>query len=494
MQIDLKEGKIIVPMQLGADNINEGAIIINSRRTANNYPFQVGDKLRVRWDGQVEVNGKVSSTEGELGNGTTTDAKVHVGTDGWGWGSLFSGNHTSYDNTGPGFYLSGNGLSIGEHFRVDKDGNLTGSSFSLGFDRIPGLQAALNSKAPAGAENTAYNYLYAHPDVGLKIAASNPQTATSYYIHITSQGVGTYYNSANYSWLGADGLKIYQNSNNIAEFTGNGARIGLDNGINNYTKIHNSGVTIYDKGDHPRIELVATEETGTNETFLTLRPVNERDLTTYRDGLYFRMRDEVAMIVNTKSRLDLKARGYMTLAAGVNPANITIDDDNDSNFITKIQLTASTETGGFLWPADNGGCSLGSAAHKWKNIFVQGQDNSSDLKDKDNIAEIKDYAKDFILNLKPIEYMWKTGDHRRKHLGFIAQDVAKVCDDLSENLAIASAYYKNNENCYEKDVDDNLLIWTLNYNDFIAPMVQVIQEQHKEIEQLKQQVEALINK
>jgi len=209
------------------------------------------------------------------------------------------------------------------------------------------------------------------------------------------------------------------------------------------------------------------------------------------------MRDEVAMIVNTKSRLDLKARGYMTLAAGVNPANITIDDDNDSNFITKIQLTASTETGGFLWPADNGGCSLGSAAHKWKNIFVQGQDNSSDLKDKDNIAEIKDYAKDFILNLKPIEYMWKTGDHRRKHLGFIAQDVAKVCDDLSENLAIASAYYKNNENnelCYEKDVDDNLLIWTLNYNDFIAPMVQVIQEQHKEIEQLKQQVEALINK
>ena len=118
--------------------------------------------------------------------------------------------------------------------------------------------------------------------------------------------------------------------------------------------------------------------------------------------------------------------------------------------------------------------------------------STSDKKSKDILGIITN-AKELILNLKPTHYMWKDGDHRRIHMGFVAQDVAATCKKLNKNLALVVAHYKNNEDrpYYGEDIDDSLLNWGLNYQELIAPIVSVIQEQEQEIQQLKQQLSSI---
>ena len=139
---------------------------------------------------------------------------------------------------------------------------------------------------------------------------------------------------------------------------------------------------------------------------------------------------------------------------------------------------------------------LGTDACRWNNIY--GYDiyytntlHSSDAKLKDVISNIE-FAKKFIMSLKPTEYMWKAGNHKRTHLGFLAQDVYNVCRNINKDLSLVSARYKDScnddgicEKYYGEDVDDSLLNWSLSYDEFIAPLVKVIQEQEQRINNLE---------
>lgn len=152
----------------------------------------------------------------------------------------------------------------------------------------------------------------------------------------------------------------------------------------------------------------------------------------------------------------------------------------------------ATQVYGDFFPSSNGS-KLGVSGNRWGTIYAtNGTINTSDKKDKDILGNIIN-AKDLILNLKPINYMWKDGDHRRIRMGFIAQDVALICKRLNKNLALIDAHYKDCENkpYYGEEVDDVLLRWGLNYKELIAPMVAVIQEQEQEIQQLKQQLSSI---
>ena len=152
----------------------------------------------------------------------------------------------------------------------------------------------------------------------------------------------------------------------------------------------------------------------------------------------------------------------------------------------------ATEVYGDFYPALNGS-KLGISGYRWSTIYAtNGTINTSDKKDKDILGNITN-AKDLILNLKPINYMWKDGDHRRIRMGFIAQDVATICKRLNKNLALIDAHYKDCENkpYYGEEVDDVLLHWGLNYKELVAPIVAVIQEQEQEIQQLKQQLSSI---
>ena len=179
------------------------------------------------------------------------------------------------------------------------------------------------------------------------------------------------------------------------------------------------------------------------------------------------------------------------------------------------------DTWGFVpWSPANGPA-LGSPAdgnkRRWRTVFLINQpDVSSDRNLKKNINYIddNDIIKDFIMDLKPVTFNWKTDDENAGlHYGMIAQDVEDSINKFNlGNLDLLSKnpQYKSetetiteiNEETgeeiskeIEKDVRvEGEYVYGLKYNEFISPMIKMIQLQQKKIEELEARIAELEKK
>lgn len=146
-------------------------------------------------------------------------------------------------------------------------------------------------------------------------------------------------------------------------------------------------------------------------------------------------------------------------------------------------------------PDTNGGAYLGSGSYKWHSIYcTDGAFNGSDRKLKENIADLDaESNKAFVLSLRPVSYKLKTGEGKRTHNGFIAQEVREAAESTVGDIAAyqASVIDGDEEKYYDPTVPDEKLLWQLNYSELIAPIVKLVQSQQQEIERLKKEVEKL---
>lgn len=95
---------------------------------------------------------------------------------------------------------------------------------------------------------------------------------------------------------------------------------------------------------------------------------------------------------------------------------------------------------------------------------------TSDKRKKKNIKKIVvDKAKAFIMALKPKEFKFKDGTSDRKHHGFIAQEVKEA---MTEDWGL-----------YVEDKETDFI--GLRYDEIIADLVSVVQDQEKRIEALE---------
>lgn len=102
-----------------------------------------------------------------------------------------------------------------------------------------------------------------------------------------------------------------------------------------------------------------------------------------------------------------------------------------------------------------------------------GQVFVSDKRKKKNIKNlVLDKAKAFIMALKPKEFKFKEGTSGRKHHGFIAQEVSKA---MYEDWGL-----------YVEDKETDFI--GLRYDEIIADLVAVVQDQEKRIEALERMV------
>lgn len=157
---------------------------------------------------------------------------------------------------------------------------------------------------------------------------------------------------------------------------------------------------------------------------------------------------------------------------------------------------------GYLRPSsDKNESNLGSASYKWNTVYATNTSTQSDRKDKREINAIEK-ALDFIMNLQPVQYKFKNSSTKqgRTHYGFIAQDVATIAKDLGVNLSLARAAHviQNEDGTIEDgyydgsvNIPDEELSWSLDYNEFIAPLVAVVQEQQRKIEELKEEIKSM---
>ena len=109
-------------------------------------------------------------------------------------------------------------------------------------------------------------------------------------------------------------------------------------------------------------------------------------------------------------------------------------------------------------------------------LIADGVHVVSDERSKEDITDLsKTTCKNLILNARPVSYKFKEGENKTHHYGFIAQEVKNL---LPEDNSVIE---------YNSDVDR----YSMNYQELIAPLVKVVQEQQSEIDALKERIKAL---
>jgi len=103
----------------------------------------------------------------------------------------------------------------------------------------------------------------------------------------------------------------------------------------------------------------------------------------------------------------------------------------------------------------------------------------SDKRWKEQIRELP-YGLELLKQLKPVDYVRKNNAHKTREMGFIAQDVEALLDNIGYS----------DQGFLHKD-DRGLM--SLRYNDFIALLTKAIQEQQEIIEEQKSEIKSQQN-
>jgi ribonuclease HI len=181
---------------------------------------------------------------------------------------------------------------------------------------------------------------------------------------------------------------------------------------------------------------------------------------------------------------------------------------------SSIDLSTSTITVhcNVLRPVVDNSTNLGGAANRWNNIYARTSTiNTSDIREKQDVCPLENMTA-FIKGLRPVRYRWVDGDSGREHYGLIAQEVkdamtAAGIDDFGgyiraeRDAPLDSSRTEEPEGgisetqtakaAYNPDAAEEDVVYGLRYEELIAPMISVIQEQQRTIEDLSDRLAKL---
>lgn len=173
---------------------------------------------------------------------------------------------------------------------------------------------------------------------------------------------------------------------------------------------------------------------------------------------------------------------------------------NNNGHGLMINCANKTLTSGLLV---NENYDLGTSNRKYKNIYaINGTIQTSDRTRKTDINNLETQkAQAFINGLTPVSYKMIDGTSGRTHYGFIAQDIEELMNVLSMDSKDFAGFIKSpkkitkyedeNGNKLKKPIEEVIegeYDYSLRYDEFIAPLIKVVQEQQKEIERLKEMI------
>ena len=177
--------------------------------------------------------------------------------------------------------------------------------------------------------------------------------------------------------------------------------------------------------------------------------------------------------------------------------------------------------GGVFREAGDGSLNLGNGSHRWAVVYSKtGTINTSDRNEKNTIADIDpEQAEKLIMGLKPSTFKFNDGTSGRTHWGMISQDIEELLPQIGmSDLDFAGFiktpktedYYEDvpevvtdEETGEEKTVTRKELktrtiegeyIYSLRYDEFIAPLICMVQKQQRQIQDLERRLSALESK
>ncbi len=154
-----------------------------------------------------------------------------------------------------------------------------------------------------------------------------------------------------------------------------------------------------------------------------------------------------------------------------------------------------------LYPYTSSYLQLGSSNNKFGVIYsTSGTISTSDYNEKYDIKSIDSSIKNFIMGLNPVSYKFNNGTSGRSHYGLIAQDVEilmEQCGMASTDFAgfVKSPKTKHilddKNNIVGEEVIENEYTYGLRYEEFISPLIKVVQEQENKINNLEDRIKKL---
>ncbi len=149
---------------------------------------------------------------------------------------------------------------------------------------------------------------------------------------------------------------------------------------------------------------------------------------------------------------------------------------------------------------------LGSSniSYRWRNIYAaNGTIQTSDRTKKTNINSLEaQKVQAFIHGLNPVSYKMLDGTSGRTHYGFIAQDIEELMNTLNMDSSDFAGFIKSPKKVIKYEDENGIKLenpveevlegeydYALRYDEFIAPLIKVVQEQQKMIEQQQKIIE-----
>ena len=156
-----------------------------------------------------------------------------------------------------------------------------------------------------------------------------------------------------------------------------------------------------------------------------------------------------------------------------------------------------------FYPKRTNELDLGYSSKKWNNIYAtNGTIQTSDRTRKTDINDLETQKAQALINgLNPVSYKMVDGTSGRTHYGLIAQDIEELMNTLNMDSYDFAGFIKSPKKItkYEdengkklkkpiEEVVEGEYDYSLRYDEFIAPLIKVVQEQQKEIEKLKEMI------
>ena len=216
--------------------------------------------------------------------------------------------------------------------------------------------------------------------------------------------------------------------------------------------------------------------------------------------------------VTINNRLQLTGTQYPQIYGNGTSLQLGVDTNAAVGFVLQ---------GGVFREAGDGSLNLGNGSHRWAVVYAKtGSINTSDRNEKNTIADIDpEQAEKLIMGLKPSTFKFNDGTSGRTHWGLISQDIEELLPQIGmSDLDFAGFIKTPKTEDYYEDVPETVTdeetgeektvtrkelktrtvegeyIYSLRYDEFIAPLICMVQKQQKQIENLERRLSALENK
>lgn len=228
----------------------------------------------------------------------------------------------------------------------------------------------------------------------------------------------------------------------------------------------------------------------------------------------FHYSDELPTVSPT-AKLTVNSAGTLSTSGAISSggsillANGKLLYTNAGNSNYSLKFTYFTNPMLQILPNTDNTVYLGHSSYRFAEVravnmyIASGTAVTSDRRKKNTINDIEmEFAESLVLGLKPSSFKYNDGESDRLHYGFIAQDVEELINSIGVTTKDFAPLIidKIKDEIIDKDADGNErrklvetgeVEYSLRYEEFIAPMVSVIQKQQGKINELESRLEVI---